>query len=531
MQRGRPARRSAPRARRRPRSRPPRRRRRLHGLRGRPRSSPAGRRAHAGRRSRPRAGCCSRRRGRAPAKDACRRRREATGGPRRRRRRAPARCPARRPIPTRRSVSARHRADERRADEEAEVRDRRDGGDRAPALGLGGAPAGGAEERGRRDRDSGSTDGEAEERQGNGGRHGGEEEAARSDQGAHGQQPPVPDPELEPLAEQAAPDHGGREGAGPEPADGRRRIQVRLQVEGAPVLDPALDHEREPAQEAQHEEPVREDDATRGLPAGRGGVPPVERRGNQHQHCDSGEHGQRLRPGSPRDSHGDRGHEEPRGEQRVGDLHDARAARGLDVRRGDVDDDVDRPRGDPDEDQSQRQLPDRPRQTGKHRGEGEENERDRHDPRSDAVDDPSGDEHRRKSRQRQGEEGDAELGHGGVDLLLDVRDEHAPGAPVGAEGGEGEERAPRGPHRARRCRAASKSATPAATLTFSDSTAPASGTANASSQARRTPGRRPRPSAPKTSAIPVVRSASQTGVSAPPSAAQAHSCGPLISSR
>ena len=52
------------------------------------------------------------------------------------------------------------------------------------------------------------------------------------------------------------------------------------------------------------------------------------------------------------------------------------------------------------------------------------------------------------------------------------------------------ERAARGPHRARRCLAASKSATPAATLTFSDSTAPVSGTANASSQAA---GPRPQP--------------------------------------
>ena len=70
-----------------------------------------------------------------------------------------------------------------------------------------------------------------------------------------------------------------------------------------------------------------------------------------------------------------------------------------------------------------------------------------------------------------------------------------------------------------RCLAASKSAIPAATLTFSDSTSPASGIENASSHARRTPGLTPLPSEPKTSAAPVVKSAAQTGVSASPSAA------------
>ncbi len=50
--------------------------------------------------------------------------------------------------------------------------------------------------------------------------------------------------------------------------------------------------------------------------------------------------------------------------------------------------------------------------------------------------------------------------------------------------------------------------------------APANGIANASSQDFRTRGRRPRPSAPKTSAAPVPKSADQTGVSASPEAAQ-----------
>jgi len=63
-------------------------------------------------------------------------------------------------------------------------------------------------------------------------------------------------------------------------------------------------------------------------------------------------------------------------------------------------------------------------------------------------------------------------------------------------------------------------ATPAATLTFRDSTAPESGIENASSHDFRTNGRKPRPSAPKTSAAPVAKSADQTGLSASPAAAQ-----------
>ena len=48
----------------------------------------------------------------------------------------------------------------------------------------------------------------------------------------------------------------------------------------------------------------------------------------------------------------------------------------------------------------------------------------------------------------------------------------------------------------------------AATLTFSDSTCPSSGIETSASQLRRTSGRRPLPSAPKTSATPPARSAS-----------------------
>ena len=65
--------------------------------------------------------------------------------------------------------------------------------------------------------------------------------------------------------------------------------------------------------------------------------------------------------------------------------------------------------------------------------------------------------------------------------------------------------------RALRWRRASKSSTAAATETFSEPTLPASGIETVASHVRRTSGRTPFPSAPKTSATPPVRSASHIG--------------------
>ena len=60
---------------------------------------------------------------------------------------------------------------------------------------------------------------------------------------------------------------------------------------------------------------------------------------------------------------------------------------------------------------------------------------------------------------------------------------------------------------------------------------PERGIATASSQVRRTSGRRPFPSAPRTSTTPPVRSASHIVFPAPPSAAQTQSCWPFTSPR
>src|SRR5262245_64616422 len=62
-----------------------------------------------------------------------------------------------------------------------------------------------------------------------------------------------------------------------------------------------------------------------------------------------------------------------------------------------------------------------------------------------------------------------------------------------------------------RCRRASYNSTAAATETFSDSTTPASGIETSASHIRRTSGRRPFASAPRTIATPPVRSVSHIG--------------------
>src|SRR5256885_6324286 len=70
-----------------------------------------------------------------------------------------------------------------------------------------------------------------------------------------------------------------------------------------------------------------------------------------------------------------------------------------------------------------------------------------------------------------------------------------------------------------RWRFASYSNTAAATLTFSDSTSPVSGIETSASHVRRTSGRRPLPSAPKTRATPPERSVSHIDPALSPSAA------------
>src|SRR5207247_804405 len=70
-----------------------------------------------------------------------------------------------------------------------------------------------------------------------------------------------------------------------------------------------------------------------------------------------------------------------------------------------------------------------------------------------------------------------------------------------------------------RCLLASYRSSAAATLTLSDSTLPAIGIETASSHVRRTSGRRPFPSAPKTRATPPLRSVSHIGLAPSPTAA------------
>src|SRR5436305_7020322 len=82
-----------------------------------------------------------------------------------------------------------------------------------------------------------------------------------------------------------------------------------------------------------------------------------------------------------------------------------------------------------------------------------------------------------------------------------------------------------------RWRAASYSSSAAATLTFSDSTEPASGIDTVASQVRRTSGRSPFPSAPNTSAAPSVRSVSQRDASPSAAAPNTHNRGPFASAR
>ena len=351
-------------------------------------------------------------------------------------------------------------ADQRRPDDEAEVGDRRDGSDRATALRRGRSAARRAEESRRRDRDPGSTEREAQEREGQRIRLSSQRQPGGRDQPTRGQQAPVADAQLEPLPQHPADNHGRGEETRSEAAHGRRRVELRLEKERAPVLDPAFDDEGDPAEQPQDQKPPGKSETTLRRGPAHFGIPPVHRRRDQHQRADSEQDGKRLGPGAPRQAHGDRSHEEPRREERVGDLHHPRAARGLDIGRGDVDDHVDGPGRDADEHQRERELPDGVGEAGQDSRHAEEGEEERHDPRPDPVDDPACQEHRRQRRDRHREEGDAELRDRCADLVLDVRDEDAPRAPKRPEGREGEERAGGRPHAPRRCLAASNSAMP-----------------------------------------------------------------------
>src|SRR5215218_8518004 len=84
---------------------------------------------------------------------------------------------------------------------------------------------------------------------------------------------------------------------------------------------------------------------------------------------------------------------------------------------------------------------------------------------------------------------------------------------------------------ARRWRRASYNSSAAATLTLSESTVPSREIATASSQRRRTSGRRPIPSAPKTRTAPPLRSASHIVVDASPAAAYTQRSARLTSSK
>jgi hypothetical protein len=72
--------------------------------------------------------------------------------------------------------------------------------------------------------------------------------ASGSRQRAAGQELPVAHPGLQPLAKEPARDHGGREEPWAETAHGRGRLELGLEEERAPVLDPALDYEGDPAE-------------------------------------------------------------------------------------------------------------------------------------------------------------------------------------------------------------------------------------------------------------------------------------------
>ena len=161
------------------------------------------------------------------------------------------------------------------AREEAEVGDRRHGRDRAPALrspALRGPPRRtawappprppprrGEAEEGQRHRRSASPPGGA----------------PRSVAGAHGPADAGLRAAARATGRASRPrHHGGREEAGPEAPDGGGRFELGLEEEGAPGLDPALDHERERAEQAQDEEPPRERRCDAGPPGGeRWGTP------------------------------------------------------------------------------------------------------------------------------------------------------------------------------------------------------------------------------------------------------------------
>src|SRR5215218_1556019 len=110
-----------------------------------------------------------------------------------------------------------------------------------------------------------------------------------------------------------------------------------------------------------------------------------------------------------------------------------------------------------------------------------------------------------------------------------------PRAPAGLRspprGGRCSRRRDRAPGQPPRLLRASYNSTAAATLTLSESTLPASGIETIPSHARRTSGRRPRPSAPSTKATPPSRSAPQSCVPSSEAAPQTQRSGPFTSVR
>src|SRR3954469_22287217 len=152
---------------------------------------------------------------------------------------------------------ARDGTDQGRPDEEAEVAQRGDGRDGGAAAPLAADPAGEAEQRRRRERETGAGDDEAGERDGrllrgrrddqaDRGGHPGEEHA-RCDRRA-----------LHFLREKAPGGHRCREEARTEAADRGARAERSLEEQRAPALEPALDEKRDGENGADDEQRPRD---------------------------------------------------------------------------------------------------------------------------------------------------------------------------------------------------------------------------------------------------------------------------------
>ena len=131
--------------------------------------------------------------------------------------------------------------------EQPEVAERGHRRDRARA-----APAAGAEDDRRVQRDARAAECEPDERDRRARRDRRQEAAAGREQPAPDEQRPLAEPRA--LAVEAPDRHRRAEDARPEPADGGRRVELALEEERAPALDAALDDERDRAEDPEPEQ-------------------------------------------------------------------------------------------------------------------------------------------------------------------------------------------------------------------------------------------------------------------------------------